>query len=401
MPEGGRRRAWLEVDPGALRRNLRRLSEHLGGDRRLLPMVKADGYGVGAARVVHALRTEEPWGFGVATVDEGRELRAAGWRGRVVIFSPCLPRDAGPLLEGGMEPAVGSVSALAALRRRTEELGGTLDVHLAVDTGMGRFGVPAASPAEWIPEVRRLLRGGPLRLATTFTHYHSADRDEAATGEQWRRLREAVRRMRERDLRPGLVHAGNSAAAARFPPWVGQVVRPGVFLYGADGGAAGGELRAEPVVRLRARVLDVRRVPEGATVSYGATYTAPRPSRLATLGIGYGDGLRRSLSNRGEVLVAGRRAPIRGRVCMDVTVVDVTELPDVERGEPVTLLGPGRGDEEIGLEEMAARAGTIAHEILAGFTSRLPRVDVSRGDGAPSRDVGNDDSGERGLDEHR
>jgi len=365
------RRAWLEVDTDALRRNYRRISRHVGPERALLPMVKADGYGLGALRVTRALAEEDPWGLGVATAAEGEELRDAGWEGRIVAFSPCPAEEATDMVEADIEACVSSPEGLRELARAAGARSREAGVHLNLDTGMGRLGFDADRVDEWAEEVRSVIDGSPLRLVSTFTHYHSAEADDAASEAQWTRFRRALRSMERNGLDPGLRHAANSAAAVRWPERAADVVRPGIFLYGAS--PAGGELHAEAVVRLRARVLEVRRVTEGTTVSYGATYRTPGPSRLATLGLGYGDGLRRSLSNRGVALIHGRRVPVRGRVCMDMTVVDVTDGPEVRPGDVATLLGHD-GESEIRLEELASTCDTIAHEILTGFTNRLPRV---------------------------
>lgn len=334
-------------------------------------MVKAGGYGLGAVRVARALEEVDPWGLGVATVAEGEELRRAGQEGRLVVFSPCPPEDAADLLEADLEVAVSSVAGLREFARAAAARGRELGIHLNLDTGMGRLGLDAGRAEEWTEDVREVIRESPLHVVSTFTHYHSAETDDEASADQWTRFRGALRAMERQGVDPGLRHAANSAAAVRWPQRAADVARPGIFLYG--GAPAAGELRAEAVVRLRARVLEVRRVSEGTTVSYGATYRTDRPSRLATLGIGYGDGLRRSLSNRGRALIHGRAAPIRGRVCMDITVVDVTDRPDVRPGDVATLLGHD-GESEISLEELASTCDTIAHEVLTGFTSRLPRL---------------------------
>ena len=336
-------------------------------------MVKADGYGLGAERVTRTLSEEEPWGLGVATAAEGERLRRAGWDGRIVVFSPCPREDAADLLEADLEVAAGSVDGLLELSRAAARRDRELGIHLNLDTGMGRLGLDAGRVEEWAHQVREAIGESPLRLVSTFTHYHSAETDGDASAGQCARFHDALRAMEREGLDPGLRHAANSAAAVRWPERAADVVRAGIFLYGAT--PVGGELRAEAVVRLRARVLEVRRVSEGTTVSYGATYRTERPSRLATLGLGYGDGLRRSLSNRGEALIHGRAAPIRGRVCMDITVVDVTDRPDVRSGDVATLLGHD-GESEISLEELASTCDTIAHEILTGFTGRLPRLEA-------------------------
>lgn len=365
----------MVVDEGALRRNYRRLAERAGSGARLLPMLKADGYGVGAARVARVLSDLGPWAFGVATVEEGAELRRAGREERIVVFSPCPPLDADRAAELELEPSVASLEGLEAYGRAAAA-GEPLPVHLEVDTGMGRLGLVAGERDRWIPEVRRLLETRPLELASTFTHFHSAESDPEATRAQAAAFRSVVADLQDAGLDPGPLHLANSAALLEHPETVEDLARPGLYLYGGLGG--------ETVVSVRARVLEVREVPADHTVSYGARFRTSRPSRLATLGIGYGDGLRRELSDGGEALLDGRRVPIRGAVCMDVTVVDVTDVEDVEPGDVATLLGHD-GEEELTLDELARACGTIPYEILTGLGRRLPRIGRT-GDGGEGQE---------------
>lgn len=376
--DGTRRRAWVEVDLDALERNYQRLASPPGtsgeGGPALLPMLKADGYGLGAVRVMEALRHRAPWAFGVATTEEGRELREAGYEGRIVVFSAGPLRDADALRRGRLEPAVSSCDGLEVYAER-----GTaarpVTVHLELDTGMGRLGLLATERGTWIERAREALEAGTIRVGSTFTHFHSAGSDPDATRAQWRLFRKAVADMERGGIDPGPLHAANSAAHLRYPDVRADLVRPGIFLYG--GGGDHGGTTPEAVVALRARVLDVRTVPEGHTVSYGATYTTRGPARLATLGIGYGDGLRRELSNRGAALLEGGRAPIRGAVCMDLTVVEVTDVPGVRAGSVATLIGE-EGGQRIDLGEVADQCDTLDYEILTGLTPRLPRQSLPR-----------------------
>lgn len=332
-------------------------------------MVKADAYGIGAVRVMRALEPMDPWAFGVATVDEGRVLREAGCSRRVVVFSTCMATDLSLLADEDLDPVLAGEGGLRSLEESAEHDVGPLPVHVEVDTGMGRLGFPASAVEEWAVRLRRLVSADAIRIVSTFTHFHSAEDDDAATREQWHLFGDAVAEMRRHGVDVGLLHAANSAAAFGHPDTLADLVRPGIFLYG--GGA--GEPAPEPVVRVRARVLEVRDVPSGTTVSYGATYRTTDPTRLVTLAIGYGDGVRRELSNLGAVLLRGRRAPVRGRVCMDTTVVEIGRDVPVSPGDAATLLGRD-GDEEITLSEIAEWCDTIDYEILTGWSSRLPRV---------------------------
>lgn len=363
----------MEVDCRALRANYNAVTQRIPAGCRMLPMVKADAYGTGATLAVRTLAALGPFGFGVATLEEARSVRADGWDGRVIVFTPMLPADVEGLLDTGSEPVVGDTSMLAACGAAAREAAGggevELMVHLEIDTGMGRFGFPWQAAGDWAALVARTVADASLTVGSTFTHFHSADTDEPATREQWRRFETVVRALRHAGLDPGLVHAANSAAAMEYPGVTGDLVRPGVWLYGVE--VAG--RRPETVATVRARVLAVRDVEAGSTVSYGATWTAPAAARLATIGIGYADGLRRCLTGRSHALIHGRTAPFRGVLTMDTTVVDVTGRDDVRPGDVATVLGRD-GDAEITPEELAAACGTIAYEILTGWSARVPKI---------------------------
>jgi len=345
-------RAWIEVDLGAMLRNGSVLERRAGIP--LLPMVKAGGYGLGAIRVARALERLDPWGFGVGTVAEGEELRAAGIDRPILVFTPLLRR---------LWPAARAARLTPALHR-ADDIRGWVDEgggawHLAIDTGMNRAGV------HWdeVHTLRDLLRDFPP--AGVFTHFHSAERDDGTRQLQERRFREAVDAL---PVRPALVHAENSAAIEHGGASPYTIMRPGAFLYGLD---SDGAIAVEPVVTLRARVVDLRTVPPGETVSYEGSWRATEPRRIATLSVGYGDGYCRSLSNRGHVLLHGSPAPIVGMVTMDMTMVDVTDI-QCEVGDAATLMGAD-GDATLTLRDVARAAGLSPYEILIGLRARLPR----------------------------
>lgn len=322
---------------------------------RLLPMVKANAYGLGAVPVVQALEQVDPWGFGVATAAEGRELREAGIKRPIMVFSPVsesLPLAA----RYDLTPALGGPSQVRAWRAIAEGR----PFHVQIDTGIGRAGI-------WWEVFRD--RAAEFCDAPgfegVFTHFHSSESDPASVREQWRRFQAAVAAL---ERRPRYVHAANSAAALNHPETAGDMVRPGIFLYG---GRAGNRA-AEPVVTWKARIFEVGWREEGATVSYGATFTVKGRMAIATLAAGYADGIHRVLSNVGEVLVNGRRVRIAGRVTMDMTVVWSSGWAP-EEGSVATIIGRD-GAEEITLDEHAAQAGTIAHEVLTSIGPRVARV---------------------------
>ena len=332
-------------------------------------MVKADGYGLGMEDVVRTLESEDPWGFGVATVEEGERLRSAGVTAAVIIFSPVPPGsyDSGVAQDLTLTVSdLDSVERVAAAATRTGHVG---RFHVEVDTGMGRSGFDWRRVAEWGTALADLTSDTSI-WEGCYTHFHSADlADDATTRAQWEKFFRALAQLKPEE--GSLIHACNAAAAMRYPEFAADAVRPGMFLYGGSIGA--GVAAPEEVARVCARVTLIRDVPEGTTLGYGATYRSSGDERWATLGIGYGDGFPRVLGNRGSVLLSGSRVPIIGRISMDMTVVDITGVDGVGLGDTATLIGTD-GDSVITLDEVADLAGTISYEILTGFTARMPRI---------------------------
>ena len=372
-------------------------------------MVKADAYGIGLERAVHELEPESPWGYGVATVPEGIRIRSFGVERPILVLTP-VPGDAiAGAVSSRLTLCVSDVESLRAIGQTAEALGVDATVHVDVDTGMGRSGFDWREVGNWGPAVAALT-GERVRWEGTFSHFHSADEPEAPEAElQAGRFREVLAALSTNATGGGmegsgaqasigvcgkglengpegrLLHLSNSAAALRSPEFALNLVRPGIFLYG--GRAGEGLPDPEPVVSVRARAVRVREVPPGTTLGYGATYRASRPERWATLGIGYGDGFPRCLGNRGAAIMGGGRAPIIGRISMDLTVVDITDLPRAGVGDVATLIGSS-GPERISLDEVAGLAGTISYEILTGLTSRLPRVWLGEREAGESAEPG-------------
>jgi len=348
-------RAWVDIDLGALVRNGAALQRHAGVP--LVPMVKADAYGLGAVACARALERLDPHGFGVATVREIEELRAAGIERRIYVFSPLLPADFAAARAARAVPTLGHPAAIAAW---VDSGGGSW--HLAIETGMHRAGL------RWdaIGAVADLVRAHPPEGA--FTHFHSAELNDGSWERQERRFQEALAAL---PVRPSLLHAQNSAGIVRrgASPW--SFVRPGVFLYGVGSGE-GAQLLPEPVVHVRARVLETHDLNDGDTVSYTAAWRAVGRRRVATLGIGYADGYRRALGNKGPALIGGRRTTVAGVVTMDMTMIDITDIP-CEPGDAVTLIGRA-GNELITVEQVATCADFMSpYEVLTGLRQRLPR----------------------------
>ena len=352
-------RAWVEIDLGALRRNGAAMAARAAA---LLPMIKADGYGIGAAAAARALESLSPWGFGVATLEEGCELRDAGVNQPIIVFTPALPDELADLRAARLTPALGTGEQIDAWRA----LGaGREDWHLAIDTGMHRAGV------HWdeVDQLSARLRASPPQGA--FTHLHSAELDDGSLAEQERRFEHAITQL---PARPALLHAENSAALARIAKSKWSLGRPGIFLYGVGSGPRA-RVQPEPVVSLRARIAELHTILAGDTVSYDATYRASGARRIATLPVGYADGYRRAFGNRTHALLHGRCAPVVGVVTMDMTMIDVTDIP-CEVGDVVTLLGRD-GDLVRDVESLARDADVSPYEVLTGLKSRLPRRYVS------------------------
>ena len=331
-------------------------------------MVKADGYGLGMEDVVRALEPEGPWGFGVATVEEGLRLRRAGVTSPVIIFSPVPPGSYAAAVEHDLTLTVSDVDSVGRVGEAASRKGVVGRFHVEIDTGMGRSGFDWRRVTEWGADLAERSSDASV-WEGCFTHFHSADLASDTTARvQWDRFTEVVEWLKPRH--EGMIHTCNAAAALRFPEFTGDAVRPGIFLYG---GRTGAGVPPEEVVRVCARVTLIRDVPEGTTVGYGATYRSSGDERWATLGVGYGDGFPRVLGNRGSVLLHGRRVPIIGRISMDMTVVDITGDDGVEVGDIATLIG-AEGEVALTLDDVADLAGTISYEILTGLTGRMPRI---------------------------
>ena len=345
-------RAWVEVDLAHLVENARAV-RHAARDAALLPMVKANGYGLGAVPVATALEALDPWGFGVATIPEGAELRQAGIDRPIVVFTPARSMWFDRYREHDLCPVLDDPDLI-------RRWGADSAYHCEIDTGMGRAGIRWNDAAGL-----NVLQSNPPQ--GLFTHFHSADTSPATVDVQLERFRAALSSLAQR---PPLVHVANSSGAWRAREEF-DLVRPGIFLYG---GEIGHDLpRSKPVASVRATVVSVRRLEVGDTVSYGAEWSARQPTTVATLAIGYADGVPRALQGRGSVIIRGSRRPIVGRVTMDMIVVDLGPDDLGSIGEVATLIGSD-GGEEITLDEFAAWGGTISYEILVKLGDRLPRV---------------------------
>ena len=360
--ESSHPRAWAEVDLGALRHNLAVAQRHFGGE--LIAVVKADAYGHGLPRVAKALDGQVQF-LGVATVDEAQAVRDAGVKNDIFLLGPSLADERVEFARLGVTPSLSSLEEAEDFARMGRERGNPVQAHLMVDTGMGREGfLPDDLARNW--SMLDALDG--LVIVGFATHLPSADEDAEFTANQFSRFREITASLGGAE-RFRWIHASNSAGLLAHPNAGCTLARPGLLLYGVSPVDHPGETLV-PVMRLMARVTLVRTLPAGHGISYGSDFKTTRETRVATVGIGYGDGYPRSLSgNGGEVFVRGRRLPVIGRVTMDQILIDATGHPEVVAGDDVELFGTN-----IPVAELAKRAKTIPWAVLTGITRRVVRI---------------------------
>ncbi|PIE05619.1 MAG: alanine racemase, partial [Sorangium cellulosum] len=362
-----------EVNLGNLRHNLRVVRRYAGATQ-VWGVLKADGYGHGAPAVARTLERAGVEGICVALLEEAVELRNAGIHTPILVMGGYYGNGWGELLAHDLTPVVYDESQVDALAREVRLYGqAPIGVHLKVDTGMSRLGVRHDALTPMLECIRGLSE---IQLTGMMTHLSNADDDDLAySNRQCDLFDQAVAQTRNAGLDPSFVHAANSAALMRLPRSRYELVRPGLALFGVCP-RPGLETDLRPVMRVRSVVVAMREVQPGDAAGYGSSWIAKKTSRLATIPMGYADGLPRSLSNRGRVLIRGTSAPIVGNVSMDMITIDVTDVPGAGMRDEVVVLGPQQGplgSDAIGADEIADHAGTIPWEILTGISRRVPR----------------------------
>lgn len=364
----------VRIDCRALRHNFRCIAESVGSGVEVMAMVKGDAYGHGMAETAAVLAGCGCRNFGVAELVEAVALRQAGIAERIFVLLGFLPEEADQFVHHDLTPVVFLEQDIRALSRAAAEYGREIGVHLKVDCGMGRLGL---LPGDVPSFIQRIAELPGIHLAGIMAHFPEADQRQAmSTPKIFSRYQELIAGL-DKGFR-GIRHIANSGATLYFPEMHCDMVRAGISLYGCypDGGtgedvAAGARL--QPAMSFATRVAQVRELPAGSGISYGHTYTTTRPTRIAVLPVGYEDGYLRDLSNRGEVLIRGRRAQVRGRICMNLCMVDVTGIGGVEVGDEAVLLGR-QGDEKITADEIAGWMGTISYEVLCLFGKNNSRI---------------------------
>lgn len=362
-----------EVDLSAIAHNLRMLRKLAGEKTEIIGIVKADAYGHGAVPVSRVLAAGGVKRFAVATVEEGAALYDAQLPGSILLLGAQGSCEIEAINDFGFECVVSDFDFAARLDEASRKRRRNAEVHLKFDTGMGRIGFPVEQA---LKVVRRLAELPGLTVVGVMTHFAASDEKAGVefTREQIRLFTSLRQTLEAVNFRIPLWHACNSGGLLQYPEARFDAVRPGIALYGSyPSPETKRSVKLIEAMTLKTRLAQVRDVPAGATVSYGRTWTAKRPSRIGILPIGYADGWSRAASNRAQVLVRGKRAPVAGRVCMDMTMVDVTDVPGAAEGDEAVLFG-AQGKERISIEEVAAVLGTIPNVIVTSLTARVPRV---------------------------
>ncbi|MBX7147818.1 alanine racemase [bacterium] len=361
-----------EINLTALRDNVKIAIEKTGSHTKIMGIVKANAYGHGAVMCARALKAQGVTLLGVATLEEGMELRNSGIQGEIVILNGLLSESLNEFNEFRLKPVLHQMDDIVRLGAFLKQSSKKMAVHLKIDTGMGRLGF---LPSQVEEMVETLKKNSAITVDAVLTHLARADEDNSEpTDRQYLLFSRLQNILKEKGLDVPVYHIANSAALLTRPIESYELARPGIMLYGAYPNASMRDKAAlKPVMTLKTKILSLKNMPAGHGISYGATFTTARESLIAVLPIGYADGYPRLASNKACVLIAGKRVPLVGRVCMDLCMADVTDVPGVKIGDEVVLMGK-QGNEWIRAEEIAAWAETISYEIFCGISSRVPRI---------------------------
>jgi len=371
----GHRPTWAEIDTNALAANFHTVKQQVGSDVSVMAVVKANAYGHGAVECARRLETEGADWFGVALPEEGIELRNASIAKPILCLAGFWGKQATACLQHQLVPVVYRLDTIEAFDRAAGERQVVADVHVKIDTGMGRLGVRFDEVSEFAGALKKFKN---IRVDGLMTHFAAADEPscEILTKDQNQRFETAVMAFREQGFDPTYRHLANSAAIFGQPTAWGNLVRPGGVLYGLWRDILAPEDRnvnLRPVMSLHSRITLLKWVPQGETVGYGCTFEASRKTLVATIPIGYDDGYMRALSNRGHAIIRGVYATVIGRISMDLTLIDVTNVPGVQTEDEVTFMG-SEGELAVSAEEIARTAGTLSYEVTCGISERVPRI---------------------------
>ena len=369
-------RSWVEVDLDAFAANLREIQRLIGPGVDFLQTVKADAYGHGAIEISHAALRAGARMLGVANADEGVQLRVSGIEAPIVILGPSIPSEIPDMIKYNLTPSVSDAGFAEALESRLIRARRKLPVHVEVDTGMGRGGT---MHSEALDLIQRILALPHLVLEGLFSHFAASENLTSYNERQWKLFSDLLAELARRGISIPIRHMDNSGAILNYPGLKLEMTRPGIMTYGIyPSNETRDKAHLTPVMSFKTTIVLVKEFPAGYGIGYNRTYITQEKTRVATIPVGYGDGYPFLLSNRGEALIRGRRAPVIGRVSMDMCTLDVTDIPDCVVGYEVVLLGRQK-DEYISANEIAARAQTISYEILCALGKRAPRVFLQKG----------------------
>ena len=367
-----------EIDLTAFRHNLQNLRKYLDPQTRIMAIVKADAYGHGAVSCARiAVESGAANYLGAGVIEEGIELRENGLNAPILILGSIFPDEAEDLVRHNLATILCTQPLAQALSKEAEKQDKTVSVHIKVDTGMNRLGISPENLPALLDQVRNLKN---LKIEAVSTHFSSADdEDLSVTQAQLEKFQTALTILQKEGVHTPIVHCANTSALFKFPESHFNMVRPGLILYGVLPSPSlrpvidQGENPFQPVMQWKSQIILLKPIAKNQPVSYSGSFTTQRDSLIATLPIGYADGLHRMLSNKMDVLIRGRRVPQVGNICMDMILIDVTDIPDVQAGDEVVIFGR-QGDEMISVEELAVKGKTIPYEILCSVSKRVPRI---------------------------
>jgi len=366
----GYRPTWSEINLNNLTHNLNQIRKILAPETKIMVTVKADAYGHGLIPVSKRLASSSVDFLGLASIDEGIKLREAKINLPLLILGLILKKDIKPLFKYKLTTTVCDEELAVALNNRARSLGSPMNVHIKIDTGMGRIGVLHRDAEELVKKIHKLKF---INIQGIFTHFAFADMDKDFTLYQIDLFNRLIHKLNRAGINIPLVHAANSMGVIDYKISHFNMVRPGLVIYGLYP-KENLKINLKPVLNLKTKVIFVKRVPKGFGISYGHDYITKKETTIATLPIGYGDGYPRNLSNKAPVLIGGERFKVSGKICMDQLMVDVGDMP-VKIGDEVVLIG-SQGKNKITTEELARLSGTIPYEIVCGLGSRIPRIYV-------------------------
>ncbi|MBU0952717.1 MAG: alanine racemase [Elusimicrobia bacterium] len=369
---------WVEIDINKIKGNVKEISKLIGSKTKIIAIIKDNGYGHGAAEIAKSLlKDNSVWGFGVASNEEGITLRENGITKPILLLGEFYPRNyLKESIQFNLTPTIVSFESLEFLSNSSLKASPAKPVkfHLKIDTGMGRIGILPSDVSRFIDKLKEYKN---LKMEGVFTHFASADCNVDYTLEQINEFKRAIKSVNDAGIKNVLFHAANSAALIKYPSSHFSLVRPGIALYGLMP-FKGVEkfIKLQPALSWKTKIVFIKKVPIGKSISYGCTFTARRNSLIATFPAGYGDGYNRKLSNCGSVIINNHKAPVVGRVTMDLTMADVTDVPGAQAGDEVILIGSSENGLKITADNIAEKCGTIDYEIVCNINQRVPRIYV-------------------------